>query len=266
MEKIIANDSNIHDIVKDLINKYGNGVALNHIDVSAVTNMQELFKRTGFNGDISGWDVSNVTNMRLMFEHASDFNRYIGGWDVSSVTDMYGMFFRAHAFNQDIGGWDTSNVTDMSLMFVFSSNFNQDISGWDVSNVTDMNEMFLGAKAFNTNYIKNWGLEDSKTVGLVEPVTQRKEILETALSHVTKDRNDQNGDPEDNFQNIADYWSDHLKHKYSTDFDLDGSDVGIMMALMKIARSESGSFNKDDYIDLAGYASCAGEIAERRKK
>jgi len=143
MEKIIANDGNIHDIVKDLINKYGNEVALNHIDVSEVTDMSELFKESDFNGDISGWDVSNVTNMR-------------------------GMFYGAVFFNCDVTKWDVSNVTDMSCMFAFSSNFNQDISGWDVSNVTDMKRMFAYATSFNTNYIKNWGLEDSKTVGSTE--------------------------------------------------------------------------------------------------
>ena len=35
--------------------------------------MQEMFARSDFNRDISGWDVSNVTNMHEMFAH-SDFN------------------------------------------------------------------------------------------------------------------------------------------------------------------------------------------------
>ncbi|MCR4341662.1 MAG: DUF6378 domain-containing protein [Gemmatimonadaceae bacterium] len=40
-------------------------------------------------------------------------------------------------------------------------------------------------------------------------------------------------------------------------------DVANMMEAMKIARRKSGSHNIDDYIDGAGYAACAGEIAER---
>jgi hypothetical protein len=33
------------------------------------------------------------------------------------------------------------------------------------------------------------------------------------------------------------------------------------MELFKIARRHSGSYNADDYVDAAGYAGCAGEIA-----
>jgi hypothetical protein len=34
-----------------------------------------------------------------------------------------------------------------------------------------------------------------------------------------------------------------------------------MMALLKIGRIASGQAQADNYIDLAGYAACAGEIA-----
>jgi hypothetical protein len=37
-----------------------------------------------------------------------------------------------------------------------------------------------------------------------------------------------------------------------------------MMALLKIGRIASGQAKADNYIDLAGYAACAGEIALRR--
>jgi hypothetical protein len=39
-----------------------------------------------------------------------------------------------------------------------------------------------------------------------------------------------------------------------------------MMEGMKIARRYSGSHNVDDYVDGAGYAACAGEIAERQEQ
>ena len=35
------------------------------------------------------------------------------------------------------------------------------------------------------------------------------------------------------------------------------------MALLKVARIKSGRYKADNYIDLAGYAACAAEIADR---
>ena len=38
-----------------------------------------------------------------------------------------------------------------------------------------------------------------------------------------------------------------------------------MMALLKIARTQSGAMNDDDAIDAIGYIACAGEIASTRR-
>ena len=65
--------------------------SMNWLNVSAVTDMDEMFRQTAYNGDISQWDVSNVTTMSGMFM-SSSFNGDIGNWDVSNVTDMLCMF------------------------------------------------------------------------------------------------------------------------------------------------------------------------------
>ena len=36
------------------------------------------------------------------------------------------------------------------------------------------------------------------------------------------------------------------------------------MVLLKIARTQAGSHNIDDYVDACGYAAIAGEIAENQ--
>lgn len=82
----------------------------------------------------------------------------------------------------------------------------------------------------------------------------RSEILDTAKKTVSEDRNKQYGEPEDNFQKIADYWSVYLHT------GLTAKDVGHMMVLFKIARAQAGT-KADNYIDMAGYAACSGEIA-----
>ena len=83
----------LKDIIKHRIEKEGNNVDLNDIDVSKITDMSGLFRGfDDFNGDISNWDVSNVTDMSYMFAWCEDFNQDISGWDVSNVKNMNSVF------------------------------------------------------------------------------------------------------------------------------------------------------------------------------
>ena len=81
----------LRDIIERRIKKEGNNVDLNDIDVSKITDMSKLFKRSNFNGDISNWDVSRVKDMSYMFKD-SNFNGDISDWDVSNVKNMHNMF------------------------------------------------------------------------------------------------------------------------------------------------------------------------------
>ena len=83
----------------------------------------------------------------------------------------------------------------------------------------------------------------------------RKETLERAAKIVCTDREAQYGRPENNFSVIAGLWSVYLG------VHIDAHDVAAMMALLKIARIKSGQRKADNYIDLAGYAACAAELA-----
>lgn len=124
--------------------------AVDHWDVSCVTNMEGLFRSAkGFNQPLSKWNVRNVTNMSLMFAQASKFNQPIGNWDVSKVTSMSLMFDSAEAFNQPIGDWNVGNVQSMTHMFRNATIFNQPIGNWKVGNVLTMKSMFEHAARFN---------------------------------------------------------------------------------------------------------------------
>lgn len=88
-----------------------------------------------------------------------------------------------------------------------------------------------------------------------------KETLETAASLVGGDRARTHGDKTDNHRRIALLWQGYLDARRNPSAPLTPLDAAHMMALLKIARTQTGSDNPDDYIDLAGYAGVAAEIA-----
>ena len=112
---VIENREHLIRTIEEHLMEQGAACNLNHLDVSRVTDMGELFKGSPFHGDISQWDVSNVVSMRGMFQQSS-FNGDISQWDVSNVKNMNFMFFGAK-FNGDISKWDVSNVKSMQRIF-----------------------------------------------------------------------------------------------------------------------------------------------------
>ena len=92
---------------------------------------------------------------------------------------------------------------------------------------------------------------------------KRAEILAEAEKCVCGQREQDYGSPEDNFNTIARFWTAYLqaanKGKAPAIY---AKDVAAMMALLKVARIARGD-TPDSFVDLAGYAACAGEIATR---
>ncbi len=93
-------------------------------------------------------------------------------------------------------------------------------------------------------------------------IPQRERCLNEAKRIVCTDRNEQYGEPEDNFDVISEYWAAYLNGKYKVGVPLDAGDVAHMMVLFKMGRITTAKAHKEDnYIDLAGYAACAMECA-----
>ncbi len=93
----------------------------------------------------------------------------------------------------------------------------------------------------------------------------RKEILNTAATLTTVEREAEYGKPEDNYSVIARLWESYLLGAQHTrrSGTITPHDALIMMALLKIGRIATGQPKADNYIDAAGYLALAGEIATK---
>jgi hypothetical protein len=92
----------------------------------------------------------------------------------------------------------------------------------------------------------------------------REDILTQANKCVNGERDQQYGNPENNFKLIASLWNAYIYGASDTvnkiGFALEPKDVAAMLGLLKIARIATGQPKPDNWIDLAGYAACGGEI------
>lgn len=83
----------------------------------------------------------------------------------------------------------------------------------------------------------------------------RAEILSTATECVCHDRAATHGAPEDTFASIAAVWSARLG------VALTPWQVCILLADLKSCRAWGNPLHGDNWVDLAGYAACGGELA-----
>lgn len=101
--------------------------------------------------------------------------------------------------------------------------------------------------------------EEARAMSKVESESYRSKCLNEAMICVCGDIENQYGSPENNFATIAALWSCYFGKTFTA------HDVAIMMALLKVARIKTGTQTWDSYVDLAGYAACAAEIAKDQK-
>lgn len=91
------------------------------------------------------------------------------------------------------------------------------------------------------------------------------DILQKAADLVGGDRAESYGPMEENFDRISVLWNAWLQIRRDPAAPLAPEDIGYMMMLMKLARTQSGPYSPDTAIDMAGYAGCAGQIAATRE-
>lgn len=88
-------------------------------------------------------------------------------------------------------------------------------------------------------------------------MSARAEILEAARQAVTQDRAATHGPVEDTFGAIAAVWSARLGVAIAP------WQVAILLGDLKSCRAWGNPGHRDNWVDLAGYAACGGELAAR---
>jgi hypothetical protein len=96
----------------------------------------------------------------------------------------------------------------------------------------------------------------SKPVSEEQTVELRVEALREAATIISSDRNKSYGGPEENFDRIAKLWTMLFGVEFSHE------DVAMAMVAVKMARymNRGGGFQRDTWIDIAGYAGCGYEV------
>lgn len=93
----------------------------------------------------------------------------------------------------------------------------------------------------------------------------RKASLTVIEGAVCKDRTATHGNPEDNFADIAAFWSIWISKRFGIHVQLDALDVAEMCALLKTARKLSNLTVLDHWDDGAGYNVCGAGIIRQRQ-
>ena len=110
------------------------------------------------------------------------------------------------------------------------------------------------------------GPDIAPTAAKNEPPTRRS-ILRDAEKCVVGDRDQDYGSPENSFAVIGKLWGIYLEEKCLRDGQITilPEDTAALMCLFKVARVATGHGKTDNWVDLAGYAACGGEIEGGKK-
>lgn len=98
---------------------------------------------------------------------------------------------------------------------------------------------------------------------MTETLFTAQQFVAQAAEYVGGDRARTHGDKGKNFRTTAILWQAYEDAKREAGAgDLERPmDFALKMVLAKMSRILSGEYNQDDFVDMAGYAGCAGEVA-----
>jgi hypothetical protein len=103
--------------------------------------------------------------------------------------------------------------------------------------------------------------DDQRVVPAVHDGVHASSILLEAADIVAGARNGTHGDKERSFDVIAQFWEVYLNAIPGNNVQIRPQDVAELMSLLKKGRKLCGQPVRDHYVDDAGYAAIAGELA-----
>jgi|TARA_B100001964_G_scaffold56940_1_gene64467 hypothetical protein len=89
-----------------------------------------------------------------------------------------------------------------------------------------------------------------------------QDVLEEASTIITGKRQEIHGDKLVNHINIGRLWSAYLTNRFGKELFIRADMVADLFELAKVARRQAGDYNKDDYVDGAGYAAISCELRQ----
>lgn len=94
----------------------------------------------------------------------------------------------------------------------------------------------------------------------------RTDVLREAIALINGDRNNDYGDPIDNFRTIAEFWQSYLTGTIESRGELliRPHDVAVLMDLVKTSRLIWSPDKKDHWADKAGYSACGWDCVQRQ--
>jgi len=84
-------------------------------------------------------------------------------------------------------------------------------------------------------------------------------LFNDAKRVINGERQDQYGNPEDAFPDIAARWNQYLRQRLKINADLDAADVTFMLADFKMAR-ECHQRKRDNLVDAVGYLGITDDL------
>lgn len=95
----------------------------------------------------------------------------------------------------------------------------------------------------------------------------RSKILMDAVGIINGARNNDYGDPLDDFSTTAEFWQTYIDRtmKARGGLELQAHDVAVMMMLLKIARISWTPDKEDHWMDIAGYDGCGWDCVVRQE-
>lgn len=150
-------------------------------------------------------------------------------------------------------------AADGRLTLVYDRPWNRDLSGYRRVKSWDDILAYVGSITTYCASISKPTITPRQAV--VPPPAHRSVLLKEAERLVLGDRDESYGHPMENFSAMADLYNVLFRRLLAPGQRFGPADIAAAMVAHKLSRRAHGSDRADNWVDIAGYASCGYEVA-----